>query len=115
MKAFITYLREVEVLPPDHIELSPAEALCQRYLMHLRSRQGLSAHSIAAYSVSARSFIEAIGLPEQPDRADALAIRGHLLTLSQQHAVATVKLSAAGLRSFLHGQRAQETVYAVAR
>ena len=101
LQAFVAYLREAKVLPSRSMELSAAAALCQRYLEHLHRQQGLSDHSIAAYAVSVRGFIDAMRLPEEAAGLDALAIRRYLLTLSQQHAVATVKVYAAGLRSFL--------------
>lgn len=101
LQAFMAYLRESELLPQRPVELSAAAALCQSYLSHLRTQQGLSAHSIAAYSISARGFIAAMGLPEQAHHLDAPAIRGYLLDVRQHHAVATVKLCAAGLRSLL--------------
>jgi len=101
LQAFLAYLREVEVLPQRAVELSAAVALCQSYLVYLRTQRGLSAHSIAAYSVSARGFIAAMRLPEQAPQLEVPAIRRYLLDVSQHHAVATVKLCAAGLRSFL--------------
>lgn len=101
LQAFVAYLREAKVLPSRSMELSAAAALCQRYLEHLHRQQGLSDHSIAAYAVSVRGFIDAMRLPEEAAGLDALAIRRYLLTVSQQHAVATVKVYAAGLRSFL--------------
>jgi integrase/recombinase XerD len=101
LQAFIAYLREAEVLPQRAVEPSAAAALCQDYLAYLRMQRGLSTHSIAAYSVSARGFIAAMHLPEQAPQVDALAIRRYVLDVSQHHAVATVKLCAAGLRSFL--------------
>lgn len=101
LQAFLAYLRKVEVLPQPAVELSAAAALCQSYLAHLRMQRGLSAHSIAAYSVSARGFITAMRLPELAPHLEAAAIRCYLLKFSEHHAVATVKLCAAGLRSFL--------------
>ena len=101
LQAFMAYLRELEVLPQRPVEPSAAAALCQSYLSHLRAQQGLGAHSVAAYSISARGFIAAMRLPEQAHHLDAPAIRRYLLDASQHHAVATVKLYAAGLRSFL--------------
>lgn len=101
LQAFLAYLREVEVLPRHAVELSAAAILCQSYLAYLRTQRGLSTHSIAAYSVSARGFIAAMRLPEQAPHLEALAIRRYLLEVSEHHAVATVKLCAAGLRSFL--------------
>jgi integrase len=101
LQAFLAYLREVEALPQHAVEPSAAAALCHSYLAHLRTQRGLSAHSIAAYSVSARGFIAAMRLPEQASQLEAPAIRRYLLDVSQHHAVATVKLCAAGLRSFL--------------
>jgi site-specific recombinase XerD len=101
LQAFMAYLREVEVLPQHSVEPSAAAALCQDYLAHLQTQQGLSAHSIAAYSLSARGFIAAMRLPEDAPDVDASAIRRYVVDASQQHAVATVKLCAAGLRSFL--------------
>nr|WP_240906083.1 site-specific integrase [Thiorhodococcus mannitoliphagus] len=90
-------MREAKVLPPRPMERSRADALRQSYLEHLQSQQGLSDHSIAAYAVSVRGLIDAMQLPEKAADLDALAIRRYLLTLSQQHAVATVKVYAAGL------------------
>ncbi len=101
LQSFVAYLHEAEVLLPRAMERSTAEVLCQSYLVHLQSRQGLSEHSIAAYAVSVRGFIDAMRLPEEAAGLDALAIRRYLLTLSERHAVATVKVYAAGLRSFL--------------
>jgi len=101
LQAFLAYLREVEVLPQPTVEPSAAAALCQSYLAHLRTQRGLSAHSIAAYSVSARGFIAAMRLPEEAAYLEAAAIRHYLLEVSEHHAVATVKLCAAGLRSLL--------------
>jgi site-specific recombinase XerD len=101
LQAFIAYLREVEVLPQHAVEPSAATALCEDYLAYLHMQRGLSTHSIAAYSVSARGFIAAMHLPEQAPQVDALAIRHYVLDVSQHHAVATVKLCAAGLRSLL--------------
>lgn len=101
LQAFMAYLREINVLPQHPEEPSAAEAFCQRYLAHLRTQQGLSAHSIAAYSVSVRGFINAMHLPEEVACVDASAIRRYILDYSQDHAVATVKLFVAGLRSFL--------------
>jgi site-specific recombinase XerD len=101
LQAFLVYLREAEVLPSHPMEVSAAAALCQSYLENLHAQQGLSDHSIAAYAISARGFIDAMQLPDKADSLDALAIRRYVLSVSQQHAVATVKLYAAGLRSFL--------------
>ena len=101
LQAFVVYLREAKVLPSRPMELSAAAALCQSYLENLHAQQGLSDHSIAAYAVNARGFIEAMRLPEEVAGMDALAIRRYVLDVSRQHAVATVKLYAAGLRSFL--------------
>lgn len=64
LQAFIAYLREIEVLPQRPLEPSAAAALCESYLAHLRNQQGLSAHSVAAYSVTARRFIDAMHLPD---------------------------------------------------
>lgn len=101
LQAFLAYLREIEVLPQQPVEPSAGAALCESYLAHLRTQQGLSAHSVAAYAITARRFIDATHLPEEAPRVDALAIRRYVLDDSQHHAVATVKLGAAGLRSFL--------------
>ncbi|NEX15439.1 MAG: integrase [Halochromatium sp.] len=101
LQAFLAYLREAKVLPPRPMKRSTADALRHSYLEHLQSQQGLSAHSIAAYAVSVRGFIEAMHLPEEAADLDARAIQRYLLTLSPEHAVATVKVYAAGLRSFL--------------
>ena len=101
LQAFIAYLGEVEVLPQRAVEPSAAAALCEDYLAYLHMQRGLSTHSLAAYSVSARGFIAAMHLPEQASQVDALAIRHYVLDVSQHHAVATVKLCAAGLRSLL--------------
>ena len=101
LQAFLTYLREVEVFPQHAVEPSAAAALCQSYLAYLRTQRGLGVHSIAAYSVSARGFIAAMRLPEHAPHLEAAAIRRYLLDVSEHHAVATVKLCAAGLRSFL--------------
>ena len=118
MQAFLADLREVEILPQHAVEPSAAAALCQSDLAHLRMQRGLSAHSIAAYSVSARGFIAAMRLPEQAPHLEAAAIRRYLLEVSQHHAVATVKRCAAGLRSllrfcFLQGVIAADLVTAV--
>lgn len=101
LQAFVVYLREAKVLRSPPMVRSAAAALCHSYLENLHAQQGLSDHSIAAYAVSARGFIEAMRLPEEAAGMDALAIRRYVLDVSQEHAVATVKLYAAGLRSFL--------------
>jgi integrase/recombinase XerD len=101
LQAFIAYLHEVEILPQRAVEPSAATAFCQDYLAYLHRQRGLSTHSIAAYSISARGYIAAMHLPERAPQVDALAIRHYVLDASQHHAVATVKLCAAGLRSFL--------------
>ena len=75
LQAFVVYLREAKVLPSRPMELSAAAALCQSYLENLHAQQGLSDHSIAAYAVNARGFIEAMRLPEEVAGIDALAIR----------------------------------------
>lgn len=101
LKDFIAYLRRIEVLPRCTVEHSAADALCQSYFSHLRTQQGLSAHSIAAYSSGVRGFTAAVHLPEQARGVDAEAIRRYVLDSSRGRSVATVKLLAAGLRSFL--------------
>ncbi len=75
MQAFLAYLREAKVLPPRPMERSTADALRHSYLEHLQSQQGLSAHSIAAYAVSVRGFIEAMHLSEEAADLDARAIQ----------------------------------------
>lgn len=101
LQGFMEYLRRVEALPRRAVEPSPAEALCQSYIGHLRAQQGLGAHSITAYSTCARGFIDAMHLPAEARRVDAPAIRRYVLDYSRDHAVNTVKLTAAALRSFL--------------
>jgi len=101
LQAFVVYLCEAKVLSQRPVAPSAATILCQRFLENLHSQQGLSDHSIAAYAVSARGFIKAMQLPEEAVGVDALAIRRYILDVSQQHAVATVKVYAAGLRSLL--------------
>jgi hypothetical protein len=101
LQAFVVYLCEAKVLPQRPVQPSAAAILCPSVLENLHSQQGLSDHSIAAYAVSARDCIEAMQLAEEAVGVDALAIRRYILDVSQQHAVATVKVYAAGLRSFL--------------
>ncbi|NCC41685.1 MAG: integrase [Gammaproteobacteria bacterium] len=101
LQDFLAYLRSIDVLRPRTAEPLPAQALCQSYIDHLRTQQGLSTHSIAAYSVGARGFIDAMHLPVEAERVDAPAIRRYLLDYSRDHAVSSVKLQAAALRSFL--------------
>jgi site-specific recombinase XerD len=51
--------------------------------------------------MGARRFIDAMHLPAEAQHVDAPAIRRYLLDFSRDHAVGTVKLQAAALRSFL--------------
>lgn len=101
LQDFLGYLRSIDVLRPRTAEPSPARALCQSYIDHLRTQQGLSMHSLAAYSAGARGFIDAMHLPAEAQCVDAPAIRRYLLDYSRDHAVSSVKLQAAALRSFL--------------
>jgi len=98
---FVEHLRIVEAVPPRRSEPSPAEVLIRRYVDHLRDKQGLSPHSIAAYSPFARAFVVAQRLPEKAATLDALAVRSHLLGQSRSRSVSFVQLLAAALRSFL--------------
>jgi hypothetical protein len=75
LQDFLAYLRSVVVLRPCAAEPSPAEALCQSHIDHLRTQQGLSTHSIAVYSMGARRFIDAMHLPAEAQHVDAPAIR----------------------------------------
>jgi hypothetical protein len=72
LQAFVVYLCEAKVLPQRPVELSAAAILCQSFLENLHSQQGLSDHSIAAYAVSARGFIDAMQLPQEAADLDAL-------------------------------------------
>ena len=101
LKQFVEHLRMAEVVPRPRRELSPGEALLQRYFEHLRSERGLSSHSLAAYSPFVRSFVVSHGLPEHADAVDALAVRSHMLDRCRDLSVSSVKLQAAALRSFL--------------
>lgn len=98
---FLEYLRSEGVLPPRRLEPSPGEMLVQRYLDYLRDQQGLSAHSLAAYSPFVRAFVAAQRLPENSAAVDAAAVRRHLLGFSQSRSTSFVRLLAASLRSFL--------------
>ncbi len=101
LQAFLAYLRRIEFVPRRTMQHSAADTLCQSYFSHLRTQQGLSTHSIAAYASGVRGFIAAVHLPEQACGVDAGSIRRYVLDASRGHSVATVKLLAAGLRSFL--------------
>jgi integrase/recombinase XerD len=98
---FIKYLRSVEAVRPRASKPSPADGLFQRYLDHLKDRQGLSRHSIAAYSPLVREFIVAKRLPDHAAALDAISARGHLLDHVRNRSVSFGKLLAAALRSFL--------------
>ncbi|MDP7340000.1 MAG: tyrosine-type recombinase/integrase [Vicinamibacterales bacterium] len=101
LRQFVEHLRIVEVVPHRHLVPTPAEVLFQRYVSYLRDRQGLSPHSVAAYSPFIRAFVAARRLPEDAAVIDASAIRSHLVDHSQNRSGSFVKLLAAALRSFL--------------
>jgi site-specific recombinase XerD len=75
--------------------------LFRRYIDFLRDTQGLSPHSIAAYSSFVRAFVDAQRLPENVAAVDALAVRCYLLGQSRNRAASYMALLAAALRSFL--------------
>jgi site-specific recombinase XerD len=101
LQQFVEHLRGAKAVPPRHSALSPAEVLFQRYLDYLRDKQGLSPHSIGAYSPFVREFVVAQRLAENSAALDALAVRRHLLDQSRNRSASFVKLLAAALRSFL--------------
>ncbi len=101
LQQFVDHLRIIEVIPACFSEPSPADVLFERYVDHLRDKQGLSPHSVAVYSPFVRTFIDAQRLPENAVTINAVAIRCHLLDHSRDRSGSFVKLLAAALRSFL--------------
>lgn len=101
LQQFVEHLRVAEVAPRRQPETSLGELLLQRYFDHLREGQGLSPHSIAAYSPFVRSLVAALDLPQNAEAMDALAIRSHVLDGCRGRHTSFVKLQAAALRSFL--------------
>ena len=101
LQQFLEHLRLVEVVPPRGSKPSDADLLVQRYVEHLRDRQGLSHHSIAVYASFARAFVTEKGLPGNAVALDALAVRRHQLDHSRDRSFSVVRLLAASLRSFL--------------
>lgn len=97
----VDYLRIVEIVPQLCSEPSAADALFKRYVDHLLNKQGLSPHSVAAYSPFVRAFVDTQRLPEKAATIDAAAIRCHLLEHSRDRSGSCVKLLVAALRSFL--------------
>ena len=98
---FVQHLRNVGAVAPRRSQRSSAEMLVCRYIEHLRSKQGLSAHSIAVYSSFARAFVAAQRLPEDAAVLDRLAVGRYQLDDSRNRSVSFVRLLAAALRSFL--------------
>lgn len=101
LQQFIEHLRTTEATPRLRRELSPGELLLQRYFGHLRKEQGLSSHSLAAYSPFVRSFVVALDLPRNARSVDPLAVRSHVLDWCRDRPTSFVKLQVAALRSFL--------------
>jgi len=101
LQQLVEHLRSVAVAPQRRLEPPPSEVLIQRYLNYLRDKQGLSPHSISAYSPFVRAFVVARRLPENAAALDALAARRHLLDHSRNRSASFVRLLAAALRSFL--------------
>lgn len=98
---FVEHLRTVGAVPPSYSEPSSTEVLVRKYVDYLHGQQGLSHHSIAAYSPFARAFVGAQRLPENAGALDALAVGRYLLEHSQNRSASFVRLLAASLRSFL--------------
>jgi site-specific recombinase XerD len=102
LQQFVEYLRKIEVVPKlRRSEPSPAEVLLERYLGHLRDKQGLSPHSVSAYLPFVRAFVSAQRLPQKAAAVNALAVRRYLLDHSRNRSASFVRLLAASLRSFL--------------
>ncbi len=101
LQQFVEHLRSVEVVPQRRLESTPNELLFQRYVDYLRNTQGLSPHSINAYSSFVRAFVAGQRLPENATAVDGLAIRDHQLDHSRNRSDSFVSLLAAALRSFL--------------
>lgn len=101
LQQFLEHLRSRGVVPRRPCEPSPGEVLVQRYLDHLRDQQGLSVHSLAAYSPFVRGFVAAGQLPENAAAVDATVVRRYLLSSSGGRSASFVRLLAAALRSFL--------------
>jgi len=101
LKQFVGHLRVVKVVPHLRLEPSPATVLFERYVDHLRNRQGLSPHSINVYSGFVRAFVAAQRLPENAAALGASAVRQHQLDCSRNRSVSFVRLLSAALRSFL--------------
>ncbi|MGH2880503.1 MAG: tyrosine-type recombinase/integrase, partial [Solirubrobacteraceae bacterium] len=101
LQQFVEHLRRVGAVPPRCEEPSPAEILVRRYVKHLRDKQGLSPHSIAAYSPFARAFAVAHGFPEHAAVLRPVAVSRYQLEHSRNRSASYVKLLAAALRSFL--------------
>jgi integrase/recombinase XerD len=101
LRQFLEHLRSVGAVPPAKSESSQAEMLVQRYVDHLRDRQGLSYHSIAVYSPFARAFVVAHRLPQTAAMLDAPAVHRYLVEDTRNRSGSYVRLLAAALRSFL--------------
>ena len=101
LQQFLEHVRKTGVVPLRPLDLSPGEVLVQRYLDYLREQQGLSVHSLAAYSPFVRVFVTAQRLPEDTAAVDASVVRRHLLGCSEGRSASFVRLLAAALRSFL--------------
>ena len=101
LQQFVEHLRIVGAVPSRCSEPSPADLLVRKYVDHLRDKQGLSRHSIAAYSPFARAFVVAQRLPEDAAALDALAVGRYQLDCSRDRSASFVRLLAAALRSFL--------------
>lgn len=101
LQQFLKYLRSTNVVPARPDEPSPGDVLVQRYLDYLRDQQGLSVHSLVAYSPFVQNFVTAQRLPENAAGIDSSAVRRHLLSCSEGRSASFVRLLAAALRSFL--------------
>jgi integrase/recombinase XerD len=102
LRQFLEHLRKAGVSPlPCPVVPSSDEVLIRRYLKHLRGDRGLCPRSIEVYEPFARAFVKTQRLPERLDALDASAVRAQLLDYSRGHSVSSVKLLAAGFRSFL--------------
>lgn len=100
LQQFLEHLRIAGVTARRHRELSPGELLLHRYFDHLREEQGLSPHSLAAYSPFVRSLVATLDLPKKAEALDAMVVRAHVLDGCRSRPVSFVKLQAAALRSF---------------